>query len=57
MVFDYNNLDHCVTKVDVHASFCYSTDPINLPDFKVNVNLIADSNELQFFCKLNFLLL
>ena len=46
MVFDYNNLDHCVTKLDVHTSFCYSTDPINLPDFKVNVNLIADSNEL-----------
>ena len=33
---------------------CYSIDPLNLSDFKMN--LIADSNKIQFCWKLNFLL-
>ena len=40
------------TKVEVYTLFCYSIDPLNLSDFKVN--LIADSNELQFGWKFEF---
>ena len=32
--------------VEASASFWYSTDPLNLSDFKMN--LIAGSNKLQF---------
>ena len=39
----------------VCASFCYSIDSLSLSDFRMN--LIADSNKLQFCWKLIFLLL
>ena len=65
MVFDYNILDQCYiskyiygtkrTKVEVYASFYYSIGPLHLSGFKMN--LIADSNKLQFCWKLKFLLL
>ena len=64
MVFGCTNLEHCVTqvnvtetertRVEVLASFYYSIDPLNLSDFKMN--LIANSNKLQFSWKFNALL-
>ena len=65
MVFDHNKFRPLCqvskyiygterTMVEMYTFFCYIIDPLNLSDFKVN--LIADSDKLQFCWKLNFLL-